>query len=358
MSKRVILFGPLPPPYGGVSVFVSTLMAHLKNAPVQLWTLYGPDSNDPRLVRIKHRRLQVITALRKYGAGARIVDFTHFHLEYPHKILLPIWLTAKLALRFEWFKYILDGSLPQRYLHFSPLQRRLFQAAIGAVDEFIVVSNELRDWLREEIKVDQKITVIPCLLTIPDDVLKQPLIEQTKSGLRPYLEHRYRVCSIGTFIPAYGFKHVANAIEKLRKETGEEIGLLLLDGTFASEAVYREEVLAGRDWVTVLANVPNAQVYQILCESNLFVRAFGSESYGISRIESIWCGVPVVATDVGETRGMQTYRFGDETALLELIRTALFDPASSVEELAEWAEQYRSEAEANLKSFKQTVGLV
>ena len=32
---------------------------------------------------------------------------------------------------------------------------------------------------------------------------------------------------------------------------------------------------------------------------------------GISRIEALWCGVPVVATRAGETRGMLLYDFGD-----------------------------------------------
>ncbi len=359
MNKRVIMFGPLPPPYGGVSVFVSSLMTHLKNAPIQIWALHGSETEDPRVVRIKHRRLEVLDALRKYGSGARIVDFSHFHLEYPHQILLPIWLTAKLTLGFEWFKYILDGSLPERYQRFNPLQRRLFRAAINAVDEFIVVSEELRDWLRNDIKAKQKITVIPCLLTIPDEVLRLPLPDETRAQLGPFLKYPQRVCSIGTFIASYGFKHAASAIEKLRKETGEDIGLLLLDGTFALKPEYRDQVLAGRDWITVLSNVPNPEVYQILPECNLFVRAFGSESYGISRVESIWCGVPVVATDVGETRGMRVYHFGEEDRLVELIREALLgsDKAELLSELKNWSEQYRSEAEENLRRFKATLGL-
>lgn len=359
MKKRVILFGPLPPPYGGVSVFVSGLHAHLKDIPHQLWALHGSDDKNPGVIKIKHRRLEVISALRRHASGSRIVDFTHFHLEYPHKILLPIWLTAKLALQFEWVKYILDGSLPSRYPHFTPVQRHLFKSAINAADEFIVVSEELRDWLRNEIKVKQKITVIPCLLTIPDEILSQPLPPETKAKLAPFLQHAFRVCCIGTFIPSYGFAHVANAIERLREETANDIRLLLLDGTFAEEAGYREQVLAGRDWITVLQNVSNPEVYRVLRECNLFVRAFGSESYGISRVESIWCGVPVVATDVGEVRGMHVYHFGDEDRLAELIRKELFatDRGETLTELKRWSEQYRREAESNLQKFIDTVGL-
>jgi glycosyltransferase involved in cell wall biosynthesis len=85
------------------------------------------------------------------------------------------------------------------------------------------------------------------------------------------------------------------------------------------------------------------------------VRAFAYESYGISRVEAIWCGVPVVATRAGETRGMLTYEFGDVDALVEQLRRALYDPPR--EDLAAWAAQFRREAEENLRAIKETLGL-
>ena len=43
-------------------------------------------------------------------------------------------------------------------------QRWLFHRALNAVDEFVVVSEDLRRWLSEELHVRQPITVVPCLL--------------------------------------------------------------------------------------------------------------------------------------------------------------------------------------------------
>ena len=93
MSKKVILLGPLPPPYGGVSVYMSALYAHLKADGVRMWALHGNEGDrDEQTTPIRHRRLGIIPALIRRGRGARILDTTHFHLEYPNKILLPIWL--------------------------------------------------------------------------------------------------------------------------------------------------------------------------------------------------------------------------------------------------------------------------
>jgi glycosyltransferase involved in cell wall biosynthesis len=352
MSKRVILFGPLPPPYGGVSVMLSSLWGHLRDAPVLVWTFFGTRSDDRRITRFNHRRLGVIKALIRQGHNARIIDFTHFHLEYPNSILLPIWLTAKSLLRFEWIKYILDGSLPQRYVNFPPVQQRLFKRAIASIDELIVASEELHSWLIDEVKVTQKITVIPCLVNIPSQAKEIELSVTTKAALNEFGKHEKRICSIGTFIEAYGFEHVAKAVEILRADTQQDIGLLLLDGSFANDREYRDRVLTGRGWITVLTNVPNPEIYQVFPRCDVFVRAVDHESYGISRVEAIWCGVPVIAVDVGETRGMLTYSFGDVETLSRLIREVL--SGESKVELEAWADLFRAEADANLNNFIET----
>lgn len=356
MSRKVVLLGPLPPPYGGVSVYLSALYEHLKADGVRMWALYGGEAErDAQTTFVKHRRLGIIPALLREGRGARVLDATHFHLEYPNEILLPVWLAARRLLGFEWHKNVLDGSLPARYPGFTRLQRTLFRLAVRHVDEFVVVSQNLRRWLRDEIKVTQEIKVIPCLLPIPRRHLDRGLPAEIEKQLAPFLRHARRVCSVGVFIPAYGFAHVAEAVERLRAETGEDIGLVLLDGTFAREEDYRAATLRGREWITVLENVPNPDVYQVLKRSNAFVRAFGHESYGISRVEAVWCGLPVVATTAGETRGMLTYGFGDVRELTRQLRRALFDPPAR--DVQEWAALFQREAAENLQALRKSLDL-
>jgi glycosyltransferase involved in cell wall biosynthesis len=355
--RRVVLLGPVPPPFGGVSVYLDALAQHLERCGVRVWALYGDGArNDPHIRFVKHRRLGVARALLSEGRGARILDATHFHFEHPHIVLLPLWLTLKRALGFEWYKNVHDGSLPARHKNFSLVQRFLFHRATRAVTEFVVVSEELRRWLRDEIKVTQRVTLASSLLAPPTSALDAPLSPATEQRLASYLRCARRVCSIGVFTPEYGFAHAAEVVERLRAETGEEIGLVLLDGAFARDEHYRAGVLrAGREWITVLENVPNAEVYRILQSSDAFVRAFAYESYGISRVEAIWCGATVVATNVGETRGMLTYEFGDMTALRMQLRRALHDPPRA--DATAWAETFRREAEENLRAIKDALDL-
>lgn len=354
MRRRIILLGPYPPPYGGVSVYIKTLFESLKQRGVELWTFGDKHFSAPNVVFMKDKRRELLPLLIRRGAASRIVDCTHFLIEYP-SILVPIWVVLKRLLRFEWFKIMQDGSLPSRYKSFNPVRKELFRTAANSVTEFIVISEELEEWLRTEIGVTQPVTLIRNLFPIPYRKSEMATPAATEAVVRLYEQHNKRVCSIGVFIPSYGFKHVAEAVEKIRKETRTDIGLLLLDGDFAADKNYRSEVLSGREWIRVLKNVPHPLVFEILRRSDVFVRAFGLDSYGLSRVEAIWCGLPVVATRAGETRGMLLYDFGNVEQLVHQLKLALFSEQSK--DVNEWGALYQKEAEENLSELIRKLGL-
>ena len=354
MSRKTVLLGPYPPPYGGVSIYIQTLYEFLKDRAVEFWIFGDREFKAPQVHFMKDKRRELLPLVIRRGANARIADCSHFLIEYP-SMLVPIWITLKGFLRFEWIKIMQDGSLPSRYKGFSPIRKELFRLAVQSVTEFIVISEELEDWLRREIRVEQKIYLIKNLFPAPYRSVPASLPAEIEKALISYKSSGQRVCSIGVFIPSYGFKHVASAVERLRVETGTDIGLVLLDGHFAADEEYRTGVLDGRDWITVLTNVPHSSVFEILRCSDAFVRAVEMEGYGLSRVEAIWCRLPVVATRVGETRGMLLYDFGDVDELISQLHKALFDPPS--EDLDAWAATYQQEAEDNLKKLANKLDL-
>ncbi|MDQ3666307.1 MAG: glycosyltransferase family 4 protein [Acidobacteriota bacterium] len=354
MRKKIVLLGPYPPPYGGVSIYIQTLYELFKDRAVEFWIFGDEEFKAPNIRFMKDKRRQLLPLVMRRGANARIADCTHFFIEYP-SILVPAWVVLKRLLRFEWIKVMQDGSLPSRYKKFNPFRKALFRLAAQSVTEFIVISEELEHWLRGEIRVGQNISLIKNLFPIPYRSAPASLPEKIERALLPYQRSGKRVCSIGVFIPSYGFKHVVAAVEKLRHETGTDIGLLLLDGDFAADEDYRIDVLKGRDWITVLKNVAHPFVFEILRRSDVFVRGFGLDSYGLSRVEAIWCGLPVVATRAGETRGMLLYDFGDEEELACQLNKALFNQPS--EEAGMWAATYQREAEDNFQKLVSKLDL-
>ncbi len=354
MNRRLVLLGPYPPPYGGVSIYIKKLFDVLGDRGLELWTYGDEQIVAPNVFFMKDKRWELLPLLIRKGSKARIADCTHFLLEYP-SFIIPIWVFLKRLLGFEWIKIVQDGSLPSRFEKFNPIRKELFRLAAEAVSEFIVISEELESWLRNEIGVKQQVTLIKNLFPVNYRAEEMVLPKEMEASLNPYWQRSKRVCSIGVFIPSYGFNHVTQAVERIRHDTGTDIGLLLLDGDFAADEAYRAEVLRGRDWITVLKNVPHPNVLQILKGNDVFVRAFGLDSYGLSRVEAIWSGIPVVATRAGETRGMLLYDFGDVEELANRLKQALF--ADQTVDVAHWAALYQKEAEENLDTLIRRLGV-
>ena len=351
-NSKIIILGPTPPPYGGVAIYVSSLYRCVRERGVRLWTYSDEQQEDENVRFLKPFRVRVIPSLIKDAIRARIIDSSYFAIEHPHKLLLPGWIISKLLLRFEWVKIFHDGSLPSRYPGFSRVEKILMRAAIRSVTEFIVVNEKLRDWLRNELGVSQQISVISSLLPLPPNACDVSLHEAIVKAIS---RNAKTICSIGVFIPGYGFKEVADAVARIRDETSENIGLVLIDCGYVSNPTYEREVFADRDWITVIANVPQSTVLQILKHCEVFVRAFGLESYGLSRVEAIWCGVPVVATRAGETRGMLLYDYGDQEELVKQIKEALFK--STNRDVQSWAAMYQRESERNLLDLIRVIGV-
>lgn len=354
MSRKVVLLGPSPPPYGGVSIYVGALFQRLEGRGLRLWTYGDAEVRGPAVRFMKDKRRDLLPLLLREGRGARVADCTHFLFEYP-SVLVPVWVVLKRLLGFEWVKIVHDGSLPARHPSFTHARRALFRMATAGVTEFVVVGEDLGRWLREDVRVRQPVSVARSLLPVASEAGgPAALTPALEDSLADYTRRAKRVCMVGAFIPDYGFLHAAEAVERLRAG-GEDVGLVLLDGDFASDAAYREEVLRGREWVTVLKAVAHPHVFEIMRRSNAFVRGFAHESYGLSRVEAIWCGLPVVATRAGETRGMLLYDFADVGALTLQLKRAL--SGEHAHDTAEWAAKYRLEAEENLKAIAAKLGL-
>ena len=72
-------------------------------------------------------------------------------------------------------------------------------------------------------------------------------------------------------------------------------------------------------------------------------------------IEALACGVPVVATRTGETRGMLLYDFGNIDQLTSQLKQSLF--GDQTVDVAHWAALYQKEAEENLEALIRNLAL-
>ncbi len=342
MSENVVIFGPYPPPYGGVSIFGSQLFSLLEQAGARpILKIAGIHKEMPGQC-VKPNTRSVIKHFAALERGAKIIDSSIYFVEYPQFLRTLAFLAVKKLKGLEWIKIIHDGTLPERFQQLSPLQRLAARLSLKFADKVVPVGTGLGAWLDTEFKLADPVTVISSLLPVEQAEKKHilPIVKEQKLDQFDAL-----VCSIGAFTDLYGFDDIAIAVERLRSETGQNIGLVLVDGGFTQDENYRSQVLFRGDWIIPLEELPHRALLGLYDESDVFVRATSSESYGLSRVEALLNGLPVVATPIGETRGMLLYEPGDINGLSSQIRKALSTDTSS--DIARWVLHYRDEAEHN-----------
>jgi len=348
VKQKVFLFGPYPPPYGGVATYLYRLNELFEKSNIQkeLRIYRGPPFRQTG--DVGPTSISLFKSFHALRQNDICFDSCSFFFEYPSSASAFIcWLWLKRTRGFRWIKVFHDATLPHRYSSFSFFQKALIALASRLVDTVVAVNDELKSWLPTIFRNRNDILVIPSLLPIPS--LLQVVGDQ--KCIPQGAEARQKiVCSIGVFTPAYGFDQIADAAEALREHTGIDLGLVLIDGMFCRDEAYRSSVLTGRDWIYPVECATNERTLEILRNSDLFVRGPSSESLGLSRIEALWCGTPVVATNVGEVRGMLTYKFGDLATLERQMHIAISDPGM-VERVGAAGELFRAEAENNLAAL-------
>lgn len=320
-KREIVIFGPEPPPYGGVAIFDTLLNIGFKKNGI----------NCSRFID---------TSLKTIGdieSDSVILDSFFHSLEYPEGRKILKCLILKSARKLKWIKIIHNGSLPDRYKDYRLKLRILFSASMGLFDEIIVVSEFLKEWLVNTIGVTKQIHVISSLLPIPEDYGIEP-------GTRE--EGVKTISAIGVFTKLYGFADLVAAIEKIQQLNKTTLKLILIDGGVTHDPSYEAKILKGRDWIEVKRQLSHPETLSILKSSDVFVRPSYYESFGLSRVEALMVGTPVIATNRGETRGMAVFEPGDVDSLAEHLGKAL-EGKTAIDN--EFEGIFRDEAEENLR---------
>jgi len=322
MHKRnapIQLLGPSPPPWGGVGVFQKLLHTALVErgfAP----TLHPFCSGGQAGAVFRPTARSIWAGAADLRRGEIWLDSSTFVFEYPHLPAAMSWLLLHRRRGFRWLKIVHDGTLPQRLEAFSARQRRFVQWAFRQPDAVAAVGDELADWLRAAPWFDRPVQRLASFLPLPDaygDAAPPAEVADLASTGEAL------IATLGVFRPDYGFAQIAEAVARLRGE-GRHARLIMVDGGFAREDDdYRRRVLQDRPWITVLTELPHEQVLKTMAACAAFVRGVQHESLGLSRLEAVRCGVPVVGTAVGVTENVSTYAFGDVDALTARLREAL-----------------------------------
>ncbi len=260
------------------------------------------------------------------------IDVIHAHYAVPHATAAILARDMVRAARRPVVVTTLHGTdvtlvgLNRAYL-------RTTQYSIERSDAVVAVSRYLADYTVREMGVRADIRVIPNAVD-PQRFRPAPPAAPDGSGLRQRFAHpdEKLLVHISNFRPVKRTEDVIRVFERVAARLGARL-LMVGDGPDrpAAVALASELGLTGR--VSFLGSFP--RIEDVLSVSDLFLLPSVKESFGLSALEAMASGVPVVASRIGGlpevvddgVTGLLC-EVGDVEAMAQAAVSILSDPAT------------------------------
>lgn len=271
------------------------------------------------------------------------LDLLHVHYAIPHAsaafMAREILKTRGRYVPFVTTLHGTDITLVGRDPSFEPV----ITFAINHSDAITAVSSSLRNDTLEHFKTEKEISVIPNFIDI-EEVLKAD---------GSFLKNRYApngekiLCHISNFRKVKRVQDVIHIFERIHKEIPSKL-LLVGDGPDRAlvEEICRKLGLCSD--VIMLGKLRSTK--EILRGSDLFLLPSESESFGLSALEAMAAGVPVISTNTG---GLPEVNIDGETgftAAVGDIETMAMGGISLLKDPEKWS-QFSQSALINAKKY-------
>jgi len=211
----------------------------------------------------------------------------------------PLYMTAQNPLDYE-EELVLKGPIPFKHLWPKAL-RPLVSFALRKADVVACVSQYSKEQVK---KLGARRTVI-----IPNGVdLKKFNFQRAKfQGKRKIL-----IVSTSSLIPRNGLDTLIEAVALLPKSINWE---LVIAGDGPENANLKSQIsnLKMEDRIKLVGRVKNSDIPDLLSTADLFVRLSRKEGFGVSFLEAMAAGVPIIATSVG---GIPDFVLDGKTGML------------------------------------------
>jgi glycosyltransferase involved in cell wall biosynthesis len=271
------------------------------------------------------RRVALVDLVDRLARPERGV--VHAHTAYPDG-----YAAADVARRLGWPLVITEhATFVQRQLR-RAAQRRAYLAAVEAASRFVAVSEALAGELRESIPgIARKLEVVHNAVAIDD------FTPTGMEGRRPeellFIGYRRERKGIVTLLKAF-----ANVLEERPKATLRLIGR---SPTEAEERRWHElaDELGVANAVSFEPPAHRSAIADAMARASLLAHASHRETFGITTVEALAAGLPVVAARAGGISDMltdsrlgelvppQDARYLARAILRTLARREEFDPA-------------------------------
>ncbi len=219
------------------------------------------------------------------------LDIMHVHYAIPHAA--SAFLTKKILGRNSGFKFITtlhgtDITVVGNHHSFY----KLTKFCIENSDAISCVSDYLKNLTEKTFKIDKKIDVIYNF--VDTRVYKKDYSSKENTGI--VKKDETGIIHISNFRPVKNIKNVIGIFNRISREVKSKL-LLVGEGPDTSVAKEIARNLDIEEKIVFLGRKDN--VIPFLNSCDLYLLPSKSESFGVSALEALSCGLPVIGTNVG-----------------------------------------------------------
>lgn len=301
--KKIALFGPYPPPYGGRSIHIKRLAKKLIQDNKLVHIYYNGKVKN--LNQFKIRKVKSIL----FYIFKEKYDIFHFHDRNFKLISLIIFISRFFRLK---SKTVLSyHSFRDEPSEYNYVEKILFRYSIKRIDQFVCVGPNEYSKLCKYVD-SNKIETIQSYI--------QPSEEEGEFAAFPIKLQEY-VQKSEFLITAngnirfhnnedlYGLDMLIELMNRIVNHNKYNVQLLI--AVLESHKQTEKETNYYKELKTRIKNyslenfiylyeVNNTELYPLLKRSNLFIRPTNTDSYGVSVAEAVFASIPAIASDVCE----------------------------------------------------------
>lgn len=175
-------------------------------------------------------------------------------------------------------------------------QKRIASSVLREADKIVTVSNDLKQKIIRLGINENKVRVIPNGVNASELKPINIMTARKKTGLPA---NKKIILFTGRLLKEKGLAYLVNAMSAVKKRHKDALLVLIGEGPFRQEIrkVVEEKKLEGS--VLVLAPKPHDEIKWWFNSADLVVLPSLKEGFGVTLIEAMACGKPIIGTKVG-----------------------------------------------------------
>ena len=331
----ILEVGFVPPPYGGVSVFIERLCKSLTQDGYIAGSFYMLDSDG----KYKHSDLFYLwhwmstkRMIREYKYYSKIVkNFKVVHSHMSLESMTFLWLFHKV-LHKRIIITVHNSMIDSYYRTDKNFINKFFLKKVAAMDvRWIAVSQQSKDGLmRLPFKFRNDISVIPAYIPKTDDFGPElnPLMASYIDNHKQILTFYGHSFMMDSRQDIYGFISAIEVYAQLVKEFGHDLGLVFCiadDSDKKKIELVKENARRRKVEDLIFWQIgPINNMYRLWEKTTVYIRPTSTDGDSVAVREALDMGARVVASDVcSRPYGVRVYRYGNQEDFATVLRDTI-----------------------------------